>query len=61
MATTFENPTPERIEWHMQEARRMRSEAVHALLESAATWIAVAFRARTPRRSGIGVASTARA
>jgi len=46
METTIPNPAPEQVEWHMQQARRLRSEAVHEILRSAGAWLAAAFRTR---------------
>ena len=48
------NPTYEEVRWHMQQAARMRSEAVHELLHRAAAWIGGAFRELRPApvRSG---------
>jgi hypothetical protein len=40
MKSTFQYPTPEQVRWHMQEARRMRSETVHERLKSAGAWLA---------------------
>jgi len=60
MEATIPSPTPEQVRWHMQEARRLRSETVHELLKSAGAWLADAFRTRTPkRRSIIGEAARA--
>ena len=56
METTIPNPTPEQVRWHMQQARRMRSEAVHELLKSACESLTSAFRTRTPASRGIVVA-----
>jgi hypothetical protein len=43
-------PSSEEIEQVMRRARRIRSEAVHALLAAAATWIRAALhRAPAPR------------
>ncbi len=60
MESTFPYPTPEQVRWHMQEARRLRSETVHELLESAGAWLADALRSPTgERRSIVGEASRA--
>ena len=56
METTIPNPTPEEVRWHMQQARRMRSEAVHELVKSAGAWLADALRARMPESRSIVVA-----
>jgi hypothetical protein len=33
------NPTPEEIRWHLQQAARLRSEALHRVLHRAAAWV----------------------
>jgi hypothetical protein len=52
METAFQYPTPEQIERHMEQARRMRSETVHELLKFAGPWLVDALRTRTPRQPG---------
>jgi len=60
MEPRIPNPTPEEIRWCMQEARRLRSETVHELLESAGVWLAGAPRTRMPEtRSIVGEISRA--
>jgi hypothetical protein len=52
METTFQYPTAEQIERNMQAARRLRSETVHALLNSTIARLAAALRTRMPRHFG---------
>jgi hypothetical protein len=52
METGFHHPTPEQVERHMQEARRLRSEAVRELLQSAGAALAQAVRERLPGSVG---------
>lgn len=33
------DPTPEEIRWHLQQAARLRSEALHGILYRAAPWV----------------------
>lgn len=33
------DPTPEEIRWHLQQAARLRSEALHGVLRRAAAWV----------------------
>ncbi len=33
------DPTPEEIRWHLQQAARLRSEALHGVLHRAAAWV----------------------
>jgi hypothetical protein len=33
------NPTPEEIRWHLRQAARLRSEALHRVLHHAAAWV----------------------
>jgi len=61
MEATIPNPTPEQVRWHMQEARRLRSETVHELLKSAGAWLADALRTRTPESRGSIVGQASRA
>jgi hypothetical protein len=61
METGFQHPTPEEVERHMHEARRLRSETVHELLKSAGASLADAVRTRTPRSRGDFVGQPSRA
>lgn len=40
------HPTDDEMEFHLRAARRLRSEAVHALLARAGEWLAGIFRRR---------------
>jgi len=42
------HPTAEEVDYHVHAARRLRSEAVHALLARAGKWLAGVFRRRRP-------------
>jgi hypothetical protein len=61
METGFQHPTPEQVERHMQEARRLRSETVHELLQSAGAALVQAVRVRMPESGGDVVGQPSRA
>jgi hypothetical protein len=52
METGFQHPTPEQVERHMWEARRLRSETVHELFQAAGAALAQAVRERMPASAG---------
>jgi hypothetical protein len=50
METRIPSPTPDEVRWHMQQARRLRSETVHRLLRRAGAWLSRALRGPAPAR-----------
>jgi hypothetical protein len=61
MEPTLQYPTPEQVERHMREARRLRSETVHELLKSAGMTLAAALGTRMPESRGDIVRQASRA